>query len=49
MSLSGFAVRRPVAVTMFFVAIVLLLVGQSVQDIQTLMRGGGTTITDEPA
>jgi hypothetical protein len=32
-----------------FVAIVLLLVAQSVQDIQTLMRGGGTAITDNSA
>lgn len=32
-----------------FVAIVLLLVGQSVRDIQTLIRGGGTAITDNPA
>lgn len=38
-----------VVIPVSFVAIVLLLVGKSVQNIQTLMRGGGTTITDEPA
>lgn len=32
-----------------FVAIVLLLVAQSIQDIRTLMRGGGTAITDSAA
>lgn len=38
-----------VVIPVSFVAIVLLLVGKSVQNIQTLMRGGGTAITDEPA
>ena len=32
-----------------FVAIVLFLVAQSVQDIQTLRRGGGTATIDTPA
>ena len=32
-----------------FVAIVILLVAQSVQDIRTLMRGGGAAPTDKPA
>ncbi len=32
-----------------FVAIVILLVAQSVKDVQTLMHGGGTAITDKPA
>jgi TRAP-type C4-dicarboxylate transport system permease small subunit len=38
-----------VVIPVSFVAIVLLLVGKSVQNIQTLMRGGGTAITDNPA